>query len=177
MKRPIPQGPLCVDADMVPFVAARTWCRSSTGGYAYTRKARGAQGSTDLVRVKLHRLVVGAPDRVVVDHINGDVLDNRRVNLRTCTVAENTRNRSPLRAKSGYKGVFRKKNGRYFASIVCDMKTHYLGSFGCAVEAAKAYDEAAIRLHGAFAVLNFAREGFRSIRYLLATTPTIPTEH
>ncbi len=57
------------------------------------------------VKVYMHRLVfpVGSG---VVDHINGDGLDNRRVNLRQATRAQNVINTNKISAKSGYRGVY-----------------------------------------------------------------------
>ena len=63
-----------------------TWHLSDTG---YAVRRNKSEGGT----VRLHRLVVDAPEGMVVDHLNGDKLDNRASNLRVCTQAENTRNR------------------------------------------------------------------------------------
>lgn len=107
--------------------------------------------------IALHRLVMNAPENMEVDHINGDTLDNRRVNLRICTDTENKWNRGkPSNNTSGYKGVYwRKSRRRWQASIGVHHKFIYLGSFTDPAEAAKAYDEAAIKYHGDFAFTNF----------------------
>lgn len=68
------------------------------------------------VIMRLHRLVTEAPEGMVVDHLNGDKLDNRRSNLRVCTQADNTRNRKGTR---GYcwdktKGKWMVRYGRQF---------------------------------------------------------------
>src|SRR5688500_5130193 len=67
----------------------------------------------------MHRVVMGAPDGLVVDHINGNRLDNRRRNLRICTQGENSLNRRKASNNtSGYIGVVRnKQTGRYIAQI------------------------------------------------------------
>jgi hypothetical protein len=98
----------------------------------------------------------------VVDHINGDPLDNRKSNLRVCTQAENLRNRRK-RAKptsSKFKGVSRHTISRqkpWLAKIKSDGKTIYLGTFETEEQAAEAYDRAALERFGTFAHLNRAR--------------------
>jgi hypothetical protein len=92
-----------------------------------------------------------------VDHINHDGHDNRIANLRLATHAENTRNKRN-KAKSGFKGVyFQSRPGRtkaWRASICIDGKTTGLGCYVTPEEAARAYDAAAIQLHGEFACTN-----------------------
>lgn len=75
-----------------------------------------------------------------IDHINGDGTDNRVVNLRICTAAENTRNcKNSKNNTTGYKGV-RKSPTKFTAQIMLDRKPIYIGSFDDAITAAKAYD-------------------------------------
>lgn len=65
--------------------------------------------------IKLHRLITQCPKDKVVDHINHNTLDNRKCNLRVCTIFENQQN---LRScKSGITGVYQRKNGRWVANI------------------------------------------------------------
>lgn len=88
-----------------------------------------------------------------VDHINGVRDDNRIVNLRLATNAQNGKN-TGLRSTntSGYKGVsFSKRRGLWIAKIVENYKSHVLGYFRTAEQAAEAYALAANRLHGEFA--------------------------
>lgn len=93
---------------------------------------------------------------ILVDHIDGNRLNNRRYNLRTCDNHGNCRNRGKSKNnQSGYKGVFlRKKTGTWICSITKNRKKVFLGDFKTKEEAALAYNEAAIRLHGEFAKLN-----------------------
>lgn len=94
-----------------------------------------------------------------VDHINGDKLDNRRANLRLCTNAENLRNGKSRGGSSQYKGVcLHKQNKNWIATIMKDGKAKHIGCFDDELSAAKAYDKAAISMHGAFARLNFFDE-------------------
>ncbi|MFA5567999.1 MAG: HNH endonuclease [Trueperaceae bacterium] len=120
--------------------------------YAWGYVGRGAHGRR---RVSMHRLILQPNDGLEVDHINGDSLDNRRVNLRPATRSQNLANR-PSSSKSGYRGVFLRK-GRYDARIAWGGKIICLGRFDAAEDAARAYDEAAWRRSGEFSRLNFPR--------------------
>jgi len=107
----------------------------------------------------MHTFLTGWP---MVDHRNGNGLDNRRANLRPATKSQNGANRLIAASnKSGFKGVDLKK-GRWRAQIkVVGSKIH-LGYFDLAEEAARAYDMAAIEAFGEFATLNFPSPGQRS---------------
>lgn len=96
-----------------------------------------------------------------VDHANGDGLDCRRSNLRVASHAENVRNARSRKGTSKFKGVSFSKGG-WRAALRVNYKTVHLGRFETEEEAAVAHDEAARRLHGAFARLNFPRDGERS---------------
>jgi hypothetical protein len=108
-------------------------------------------------KISLHRQLLGVLGSVQVDHINGDTLDNRRDNLRLASSTENGSNRSLNRnSTSGYKGVtWVKARGNWRANIKVNGKPISLGVYDDPVEAARAYDKAAIELHGAFAKPNF----------------------
>lgn len=101
----------------------------------------------------LHREIMKPPPELVVDHINGNGLDNRKKNLRICTQAQNVRNRAPIKGR--YKGVSSRGGGVWRARITVDGRMIYLGDHLSEIAAAKAYDQAAIRFHGEFARLNF----------------------
>ena len=93
------------------------------------------------------------PDRL--DHIDGNRMNNRLENLRECSAAQNSHNTKLSKAnKSGYKGVYSQAGGRWYARIRAHGKSHYLGLFDSAEDAAKAYDAAARDLHGDFAKTN-----------------------
>ncbi len=109
-------------------------------------------------RMYLHRAIMKAPKRRLVDHENGDGLDNRRANLRLATRSQNMMNRSKTKREttSKYIGVsFDKGCKRWRAAIRVCYKQRWLGSFKNEVDAARTYDEAAKKYHGDFARLNF----------------------
>lgn len=127
--------------------------RNKTYLETYTWKPNGKFGG-----IGFHRLVLGVSDpKSVIDHINGNGLDNRRENLRICTVSQNAMNRTRQRNnKTGFKGVsYDRVRKKFKACIHLDGKTKHLGMFLDSKEAALAYDSAAVQFFGKFAVLNF----------------------
>jgi hypothetical protein len=110
------------------------------------------------LRLSMHRLVMDARPGQVLDHIDGNGLNNQRANLRFCTHAENLRNRRKRLAseQNPYKGVYLRQKG--WLCIIRDptlKQQMVIGVFDDPVTAAKAYDEVAARLFGEFASLNF----------------------
>ena len=104
--------------------------------------------------VLLHRLIANARPDQVVDHIDGNPLNNMVANLRVCTHAENMRNRKAhANNKLGIKGVYRDKN-RWRAQIRANGQKHEPGSFKSPEEAHAAYKSAAVLLHGDFSRFN-----------------------
>ena len=101
----------------------------------------------------LHRIIMGEPEDLVVDHINRDPLDNRRENLRIVTQQENTMNMSmSKRNKSGVPGVsWNKRDNKWLATITSKYKLIYLGCFDNLEGAAKARKDAEMKYFGEFA--------------------------
>jgi hypothetical protein len=96
------------------------------------------------------------PPGLVVDHIDGNGLNNTRVNLRICTSAQNICNSKGRSKTSKYKGVTRRKmSNKWFAQIKFNRKHIDIGRFDNEIEAAKAYDNVARKLFKEFAYLNF----------------------
>jgi len=96
-----------------------------------------------------------------VDHINGNTLDCRRLNLRLCTHKQNLANQKKQSGRSSqFKGVsFSKSRGKWEAYIKTDGKKKHLGRFDTEEAAAYAYDLEAFRLFGWFAKLNGVLHG------------------
>lgn len=117
---------------------------------------RDIGGRHNKEHVFMHRFIMMAPEGLEVDHINGNRLDNRECNLRIVTPSKNQYNRRMQRNnKTGYKGVsFDRSRGKFMASISANGKQINLGRFKTAEEAARAYNQAALELHGEYAFLN-----------------------
>mgnify|MGYP000939419782 FL=1 len=106
--------------------------------------------------VSLGRLLLGARKGQIVDHIDGNPLNNTRRNLRVCNRYQSAQNRGPLGNMHGFKGVhFDKKRKKYRASLLAYGKIKQTPRFNTAKEAALAYDALALKFHGDFARTNF----------------------
>lgn len=138
------------DDDAARVLAAGRWIVNRCGKKLYAGHSVKRDGRWQNER--LHTFLTGW---ALVDHVNGDGLDNRRENLRAATPLQNVGNLfSPLNT-SGFKGVGRYRNGRWRAYISRDRRHVHLGYFDTPEEAARAYDAAASEHFGEFARLNF----------------------
>jgi hypothetical protein len=135
------------------------WC---IGGYKDKYYAVRGQiiDPADIKIVRLHRLIMNAPDGLLVDHKNGDGLDNRRSNLRLATHSQNQCNkRKKANTSSRFSGVYWDKAKRkWVARTKYQGKSIWLGVFDSEIDAARAYDAAAKKYYGEFARLNFPEE-------------------
>lgn len=105
----------------------------------------------------LHRFLENPGKGMEVDHINGNGLDNRRINLRVCRHMNNQMNRMKHSVSSSkFKGVtWNKADKIWYAKIYPNGRDIYLGSFRDERRAAKAYDKAAVIYYGEYARTNF----------------------
>lgn len=153
-----------IDAIDVNLVERLVWVAKPSRKHLVYAQARLPGTKNVAIMVLMHRLVADAKRTEHVDHINGNPLDNRRCNLRLCTDQQNKANRGPSRKRAGmYKGVYPVAGTRWEAKIKANGKCISLGTFYEPTIAALAYDEAASRLHGKFAKLNFPRQPAESI--------------
>jgi hypothetical protein len=121
-------------------------------------------------RFYLHRLIMNCPKGMFIDHIDHDVTNNQKNNLRICTKQQNQQNRKrniDNKSSTKYKGVYyivtmydNRKKKRYKckkpwrSKIGIGNKYYHLGSYYTEIEAAIAYNEGAIKFFGEFAYLN-----------------------
>lgn len=132
-------GEVLVDEDLIPTLSIITWYVSSHG-YAH--------GNIGGKKFLMHRFIMGAKKHDVVDHINGNKLDNRRINLRFVTKSQNAQNTRKPASRSGFIGVVYEKGGLIKATIKFNGRKRHLGMFKTELEAAKAYDREALKLYG-----------------------------
>lgn len=129
-----------------------------SGGYARrTENFYKADGKRSGRSILLQNQIMTPTKGMVVDHINSNPLDNRRDNLRICTPSQNFLNKKKKKTSgsSGFKGVhFCQRSMTFMAGITVRKKHYYLGSFKNEVDAAHAYNAAALKHHGEFARLN-----------------------
>jgi hypothetical protein len=108
--------------------------------------------------IYLHRYILNQTDpSIIVDHINGDKLDNRQDNLRFATKSQNSFNRKKSADKSSiYKGVSFNKNKNMWQSYTkMNGVKNVIGYFDTQKKAALEYDKLALVLYGDFFTPNF----------------------
>ena len=138
-------GHAIIDLADVDKIKHLRWSLHSTpgdiNGYAWCNEKR----------ILLHKYLTGYK---ITDHINNNKLDNRRINLRECTHQQNILNTKARKNKQvPYKGV-KYNREKFQAKIMLNGISYNLGTYITAIEAAEAYDKAAIELHGEYACIN-----------------------
>ena len=150
-----------VDLNDAHLVREYSWHRGGTQNryaVAYAKKGRGK------APLYLHRLVMGAGDSDIVDHIDGHPLNNRKENLRIVTRSQNAANRSKTYNSSGYRGAFYfPSKQKYKARLTCDGGVFSGPYRATAEQAAHDWDALARALFGKHATFNFPRKGERGI--------------
>lgn len=130
-----------IDLDDIEKIKICKW-HLGPAGYAYNRGKNIGH---------MHRLIMDAPDGMVVDHINHNILDNRKENLRICTQKQNMCNQSiRVDNSSGYTGVYHVGKNRWVAQIKANGKTKHIGSYKSLEEAIEARKQAEIDYYGEF---------------------------
>lgn len=142
---PLTQGKEAI-VDEGWFAFLNQWKWHYLNGYA----VRTDHSKTKNRRVHMHRLINQTPEGLQTDHVNGDTLDNRKVNLRSLTNVDNMRN-SKLGTKntSGLRGVsWGKSVNKWTAQISVHNKVIHLGCFVDKYDAHRAYLQACSKFHG-----------------------------
>lgn len=136
-----------IDDEDFDLISKYTWTRSIRSNKIYVV-------SKGVSRVLMHRLIMGFPKDLLVDHINHNGLDNRKINLRIVSKKQNQCNRRPSKkGTSKYLGVIKRRNS-WRAQISINKRTKHIGTFASEEQAALAYNEFAKVVHGDYANLN-----------------------
>ena len=144
-----------VDDEDFEYLNQWKWYANNMKGNFYATKAITVSKCKQKI-ISMHRLIMKPEKGYVIDHIDGNSLNNQKNNLRICTHAENMRNSKIYSNNtSGFKGVYwHKQTAKWMAYISYNNKITHLGLFINPKDAARAYNEAAIKFHVEFAKLN-----------------------
>lgn len=142
------KGSTIVDTEDIKMLSAYKWHINDQG---YALGSRRSNGSKEHIR--MHRFLMNASEDLVVDHINGNRLDNRKSNLRICTKHQNSISHHRIaKNDSGCLGVYLDKNtNKWTSAITVNCKTVHLGSFHSKEEAIQARLAAEDKYYGEFA--------------------------
>jgi hypothetical protein len=145
-----------VDDRDYDLLSQKTWTAVKTKTAFYAAHYYRDDGK--IRSIHMHRFLLNPLPGLVIDHIDGNPLNNRRSNLRIATYQQNLFNQRG-RTKHGFKGV-RDNNSLknpFVAFIADNGKIRHIGVYPTAELAAMAYDRRAIELRGEFAFLNFPK--------------------
>lgn len=148
-----------VDAEFAALVRNFNWSVMGRGALCYAVTSLEGEDGTKR-HLHMHRLIAMPSRELVVDHVNGDGLDNRLHNIRVVTQGENNKNKAKRSIYSSrYKGVS-KVGRKYRARIEVNGRKIECGRFDSEEDAARAYDIAAMREFGCLASTNFDRSNY-----------------
>jgi hypothetical protein len=150
-RMPVGKGKVTlVDDDVYEWASKHKWFTNKDHNVWYVKRGGRQRDGIRKPNELLHRTITGAKPGEMVDHINGDGLDNRRCNLRVCSNSENQRNRGkPRNNTSGKKGVsWHASNKKWIAGIRVDGRLVHLGYYDDLEKAGEAYAKAAAAYYG-----------------------------
>ncbi len=157
-----------VNDEIFEQINQHKWWADKTGNTYYAVRKVTIQSQnkeknkkSKIKKIYMHQEIIGRTLDVKeeIHHINEDGLDNRKENLMILTRLQHmkTRGKNKTKTSSIYKGVsWHKKRQKWRARIMVNRKEIFLGSFDNEIEAAEAYDIAALKYHGGIAKLNKA---------------------
>jgi len=161
-KIPLTQGfETLVDDEDFEFLSMFKWCvlRSGTERNPLWYAVTNIPAIPPFPRrtaVRMHRFIMGVLPEQQLDHRNRDGLDNRKENLRLATRGQNRVNSRPHGYSSKYRGVTKDTRwNTWKARVAKDGVVVFSQNYPTEVEAAIAYDKAALEIHGEFAYTNF----------------------
>ena len=177
---PLTQGKVAlVDDSDFELLSQFKWCASkvttkTNGDIWYAVRTVKRVNGRD-TNISMHRFILGAPKGMVVDHRNHNGLDNRRSNIRLCTVAQNSHNirRARRNLPRGCSLIHPNREKKYQANICVNGRSYNLGAFSDPIQAGMAYDLASMVLHGEFGIrnglvdLSLAESEIPKLRHLL----------
>jgi hypothetical protein len=147
---PLSQGQFAqVDDEDFEYLNQFKWYASKRGSTYYAIR------TLNNTKASMHRVIMNASNpKILIDHKDHSGLNNQKTNLRESTTAQNSKNRIGS-GNSKYLGVhLEKDSNKFVAQIRAEGKYKKIGRFILESDAAKAYNEAAIKYHGEFANLN-----------------------
>lgn len=134
-----PVQKIIIDSGDLPLVKDKRWTIDKDG-YVINYTHKKINGKKQTTQTRIHRLIMGAKPGEIIDHINGNRLDNSKKNLRVVSSSINALNRHKKQGKTNYFGVFfNKQFKKYQTKIMVEGKTKHLGFFDNPKEAEKVY--------------------------------------
>ena len=145
-----------VDDEDFDFLNQWKWCAHYNQGSRTFYVQRSERKEHVRVCYHMHRVIMKTPDNLFVDHSDGNGLNNQKSNLRNCDKFGNTKNKRKHKVGSSkFKGVsWDSWHNKWKCRVTNNKKVIQLGRYDSELEAAKVYNEAALKYHGEFANLN-----------------------